>query len=214
MGVYHVSACVTSPGGNAHWWISDVYGPQDEPAKIEFLNELHEFRASRVGPWIVGGDFNMIASAADKNNDRLHHRSMRCFRRFLTDEELRDLYLHGRRYTWSSERDPPMLERIDRVLCSIGWEVAHPHCLMRCLSSAASDHAPLLVDCTPRSPGPRRFHFERFWPTLEGFRQTVADAWNAAPPEADPFRRLFVRLKRTAHRLQSWSSRSIGHVAT
>jgi hypothetical protein len=109
---------------------------------------------------------------------------------------------------------PSHVERIDRILCSVGWEVAHPHCLMRCLSSAASDHAPLLVDCTPRSPGPRRFHFERFWPTLEGFGQTVADAWNAAPPEADPFRRLFVRLKRTARRLQSWSSRSIGHVAT
>ena len=41
----------------------------------------------------------MIASAADKNNDTLNQRSMRQFRRLMADTEIRDLYLHGRRYT-------------------------------------------------------------------------------------------------------------------
>ena len=76
-----------------------------------------------------------------------------------------------------------------------------------------SDHAPLLIDCTPCTPGPRRFHFEKFWPKIDGFHVTVADAWNSCPADDDPFRRIFARLKFTAKRLQSWSARRIGHVA-
>lgn len=60
----------------------------------------------------------MTAAAADKNNARLNMRLIRRFRRFMADMELRDMYLHGRRYTWSSERDNPTLVRIDRVLCT------------------------------------------------------------------------------------------------
>ncbi|XP_073354051.1 uncharacterized protein [Aegilops tauschii subsp. strangulata] len=136
------------------------------------------------------------------------------FRRFLADEELRDTYLHDQRYTWSSERNLPTLVRIDRVLRSPEWETTHPHSLPRCLSSVTSDHAPLLVDCTPRSPGPRRFYFERFWTTLDSFHHAVSEAWHAAPMDPAPFHRLFTRLKCIMRRLRSWSSRSIGQVAT
>jgi hypothetical protein len=30
-------------------------------------------------------------------------------------------------------------------------------------------------------PGKRRFHFESFWPKLEGFQEAVEAAWNSAP---------------------------------
>ncbi|XP_073360376.1 uncharacterized protein [Aegilops tauschii subsp. strangulata] len=65
------------------------------------------------------------------------------FWRFIGDEELCDMYMHGRRYTWSSERDTPTLVRNDRILCTSRWEIAHPHCLLHCLSSATFDHCPL-----------------------------------------------------------------------
>ncbi|XP_073363170.1 uncharacterized protein [Aegilops tauschii subsp. strangulata] len=148
-----MTALVSSLAGEGHWWLTGVYGPQDDAAKLEFLAELHDVRESRVGPWLIGGDFNMITSASEKNNSNINHRSMSRFRRFIADEELRDLYMHGRRYTWSNERDAPTLVRNDRILCTSGWEIAHPHCLLRCLSSTAFDHCPLLVDCVARPPG-------------------------------------------------------------
>jgi len=43
------------------------------------------------------------------------------FRQFLNDVELQELYLKGRLYTWSIERDNPMLERLDRVFISEDW---------------------------------------------------------------------------------------------
>ena len=85
--------------------------------------------------------------------------------------------------------------------------------MLRCLSSAASDHAPLLLDCTARSPGTRRFHFERFWPRSDSYTQVVLEAWATAADEPDPFRRLVARLKNTARRLQSWSAKKIGDVS-
>ena len=52
---------------------------------------LHDFRSTCAGPWLVGGDFNMIVSASDKNNGRLNHKSMSRFRRFIADMELSDI---------------------------------------------------------------------------------------------------------------------------
>nr|XP_020191500.1 uncharacterized protein LOC109777266 [Aegilops tauschii subsp. strangulata] len=106
---HFVTACATTPGSDSYWWITGVYGPRDEAGKASMLADLSDFRAARIGPWIVNGDFNMITSAADKNNDRLNQPSMRRFCHFMADTEIRDLYLHGRRYTWSNERDPPTL---------------------------------------------------------------------------------------------------------
>lgn len=181
---------------------------------MAFLAELQDMRALTAGPWLVGGDFNMIASTEDKNNDRINHRPMHHFHRFITDLVLRDIYLHGRRYTWSSEQQAPTLVRNDRVMCTTDWETLQPHHVLRCLSSAASDHCPMLVDCSPRLGGKRRFHFERFWPKLEGFQQTVSEAWNSVLPDDDPFRRIYAMLKATARHLQSWSERTIGNIST
>ncbi|KAE8778282.1 hypothetical protein D1007_48867 [Hordeum vulgare] len=155
----------------------------------------------------------MILLAAEKRNANINHHIMGRFRQFIADEELRDLYMHDRRYTGSNERDNPTLVRNDRILYTSGWETAHPHCLLQCLSSAASDHCPLLVDCVARPPGARRFHFERFWPKLQGFHDMVSKAWTSSAPDADPFRRIVIRPKATARQLQRWSARTIGNVS-
>lgn len=41
---------------------------------MAFLADLHDVRASRIGPWLIGGDFNMILSEADKNNSHVNRR--------------------------------------------------------------------------------------------------------------------------------------------
>lgn len=91
---------------------------------MAFLVELHDARALCAGPWLISGDFYMIAMAPDKSNNRLDCGMISRFRRFIADEELLDIYLHGCLYTWSSERETPILERINRALCTSGWAVA------------------------------------------------------------------------------------------
>ncbi|XP_073353795.1 uncharacterized protein [Aegilops tauschii subsp. strangulata] len=186
IGDHHIMALVTPLDGSVHWWLTGVYGPQEDAAKLDFISDLRDVCASRIGLWLLGGDFIVIVAPDEKNNPHVNHRCMNRFRRFIADEELRDLYLHGRRYTWSSERDALTLVSIDRVLCTSCWEIAHPNCLLQCLSSAASDRFPLLMDCVSRPPGARRFHFDRFWPKLDGFHQVVSEAWNSIHPDPIP----------------------------
>ena len=76
------------------WWITSVYGPQSTEEKIEFLNELSERRSLCPGPWLVVRDFNIILNARDENNDNLDRAMM-----FVSQHELKDVYLHMRKYT-------------------------------------------------------------------------------------------------------------------
>jgi endonuclease/exonuclease/phosphatase family metal-dependent hydrolase len=113
-----------------------VYGPQSSDEKAQFMAELLERRSLCPGAWLVIGDFNMILRASEKNNENLDRRSMTRFRDFVNSHELKELYMHGRTYTWSNERQTPTLTRIDRALISINWDLTYPdlaasHLLLR-----------------------------------------------------------------------------------
>src|SRR4051812_35984567 len=58
-----------SLSGAGHWWLTGVYGPQDNKAKLDFIADLHDVRESRIGPWLLGGDFNMITSAVGRSRE-------------------------------------------------------------------------------------------------------------------------------------------------
>jgi hypothetical protein len=105
--------------GPARWWFTGVYGPQSDADKCLFLCELKDVRDLHPGPWVVAGDFNLIVDAADKNNANLNHHMMGKFRRLLAEVELKELYLNGRRFTWSNERERATLERLDRVFSTV-----------------------------------------------------------------------------------------------
>jgi hypothetical protein len=205
-----LSAKVATAAGTP-WWITIVYGPQSDADKITFLQELRDVCAACPGPWLLCGDFNLIYRIEDKNNSNLNRRMMGRFRRLFNDLALKEIYLNGRRYTWSNGQDPPTLVHLDRFFCTSDWEDGHGDCHLRCLASVVSDHSPLLLDCAPLPPAQRRFRFEEFWLRLDGFHDTVADAWLSVH-DADPFRRLTLRLQATARKLTSWSAKSAGNV--
>ena len=71
---------------------------------------------------MLSGDFNLIADPSDKSNDRINRQMMGRFRRCISDLDMHEVYLNGRRYTWSNERTAPTLEKLDRVLVSVEWE--------------------------------------------------------------------------------------------
>jgi uncharacterized protein with NRDE domain len=110
------------------WWLTVVYGPQDEAEKTLFLEEITAIRDQYDGAWVIVGDFNLILDEADKNNGRINRRTMRRFRRTVAELELMDIHLHGRRYTWSNERQRPNMVRLDWALASLQWEERFPSC--------------------------------------------------------------------------------------
>jgi len=168
------------------WWLSSVYGPQDDSDKILFLEELEAIRDSCSGPWAVCGDFNLILSETDKNNNRINRANLSRFRRTVEDLELQDLHLHGRCFTWSNEWENPTLVRLDRVLVSLGWDEMFPNSYLRCLGTDALDHCPLLLHTNLGSMSKSRFHFEVFWPKFADYEQVIKDAWRCQPASRGP----------------------------
>jgi endonuclease/exonuclease/phosphatase family metal-dependent hydrolase len=53
--------------------------------------------------------------------------------------------MNGGLYTWSNNQDPPVLEKLDRILVSKSWEDLFPHALVRKLPREVSNHNPLIV---------------------------------------------------------------------
>lgn len=139
----------------APWWITIVYGPQSEADKIEFLQELRTVGATCTGPWLLCGDFNLIYREEHKNNSNLNRRMMGCFWRLINELALKEIYLNGRRYTWSNGQNPPSLVHLNRFFCTSDWEDTHGGCHLRCLASVISDNCLLVLDCAPIPPGHR-----------------------------------------------------------
>jgi exonuclease III len=194
------------------WWFTGVYGPQPDDQKLQFLNELRTFRSACFGPWIIGGDVNLIYRAEDKNNSNLDRAMMGRFRRILNELNLSELPLMGRKFTWSNERASPTLVRLDRVFHTSDWGDYFPDCVLQSSATFISDHCPLLLGLHEYSQGRRRFHFESYWPKLEGFMEKVEESWVQPVGSFCPLQRFAVKLKSLSKHLQSWSQRSVGNV--
>lgn len=196
------------------WWFSGVYGPHVDADKPSFLEELREVRGHCAGPWMLAGDFNMIYSSEDKNNDNINRAMMGRFRRFVNEMELKEIPLLGRRYTWSNERASPTLVKLDRVLCTSDWEDIFPDCVLQSQETEISDHCPLVLGLKDSVQGKRRFHFESCWTQLPDFLDTVKASWEQLVDRVGPLQRISVKLKRLSRALQSWSSKKVGHIKT
>jgi hypothetical protein len=154
----------------------------------------------------------MILYASEKNNGTLDRNMMSRFRNFVEEHELKDLYLHGRRFTCSNERELPTMTRIDRALVSVDWDLMNAEAIMQVLSSSASDHAPLHISLNAAFRPKRRFRFEVFWTKLEGFEDAVREAWKCDEEIVDPFRRLDALFWNAAESLQSWGQRKASNI--
>ena len=161
---------------------------------------------------MIAGDFNLIFKDSDKNNANLNRVMMRRFRGLIEDLALKEIPLHGRKFTWYNHQETLVLVKLDRVLCSVDWELLFPNVLLQSAASQDSDHCPLLLGLRDNKSGKRRFHFESFWTKLDGFQEVVHSGWNAVIPVPCPFKTVELKLKETAKRLQAWSEKKVGHV--
>jgi hypothetical protein len=135
------------------------------------------------------------------------------FRRWINDLGVYEIPLHGRKYTWTSSftNASPTLVWLDRMFCTLDWEDQFPGCLLQCATSNDSDHCPLILGLQDIIECKKRFHFEAFWPSLDGFLEVVKDAWDTVQPTTCPLHTLALKLKPSARGLQSWSQKKFGH---
>lgn len=116
--------------------------------EIQQINRVNNF------PWICVGDFNDILYPWEKVGKRPADLTrMLSFHAVLNDCALLELESKGCRYTWMNNREGEELvkERLDRVLCSMDWQIMFSGAEVLALPAVGSDHSPLILDTTAHS---------------------------------------------------------------
>ena len=101
------------------WNFLNVYDAAQSENKNEFLAELARFCSKNNQPYLVGGDFNIIRFASDKNKPSGVHKHTDLFNNIISTYDLIDIHLVGGRYTWSNNHETQLLK---------GWiEFSYPN---------------------------------------------------------------------------------------
>lgn len=120
------------------------------------------------------GDFNMIYKAANKNNSRLNRRLLGKCKAVLDNLELRELLLHGRKFTLTSSnsvQSETTMTRIDPMFSSTDWEEIFPLAHLYAWVSTVSDHSPLILQGDSSAQKFKGFRFETYWLKLPWFHE-------------------------------------------
>nr|XP_045086396.1 disease resistance protein RGA5-like [Aegilops tauschii subsp. strangulata] len=84
-GEFFVSMEIFERALNFKWQVVIVYGPADHRRSPAFLEELHLKISNSLLPVVVGGDFNLIRSPDEKNNDRINLPWIHLFNDWITE---------------------------------------------------------------------------------------------------------------------------------
>jgi hypothetical protein len=161
-GDYYVKFYLCNKDTNFKWTLVAVYGPAQNPQKEQEL--VHMTGHERL-PILLGGDFNILRHAREKNKENFEERWPFLFNCVIDGLKLRELEMSGRWYTWANLLPNPTYEKLDRVLISTEWELTHPLSMVVALPRAISDHTPLLIDSAQPSSSNNMpmFKFELGW---------------------------------------------------
>ncbi|XBH72101.1 hypothetical protein VPH35_099475 [Triticum aestivum] len=174
-----IVATVKNRSDGFMWHLVAVYGTSYNEFKLDFFAELHDIMDGLTYPALLGGDFNLVRSTADKNNGVINSQFSYLFNKWC----LMEINIANRKYTWSNNQDSPIFATIDRVFASISWDAHFPLSVVSALPRVGSDHTPLLLDTGARRvTSPRIFRFEKWWLDHPDLKKMVIDTWNTSAP--------------------------------
>lgn len=197
---------------NVKWSLVNVYGPpQDEDE--EFLCELAAFCSDMKEPYILGGDFNIIRFAYEKNKNFQRSRFSDLFNTVIHANDLREIYMAGGKYTWSNNQENPTLERLDRILMSREWENLFPTMTSYKNPREVSDHNPIiLTTCGNRPKKKLEFRFELSWLNQPDFLENVDRIWKEPTRDTNSLDKVQFKLKKIKKFFKGWGFNLAGSV--
>ncbi|KAK8990606.1 hypothetical protein V6N11_009298 [Hibiscus sabdariffa] len=90
--------------------------------------------------------------------------------------------ISGGAFTWSNHRcdDEDILEKLDRVLCSPGWNILFPKTMVMLDIAIGSDHAPVIIQLQGlKKMYKKEFQFESKWLLEVDCTSTVQGSWES-----------------------------------
>jgi exonuclease III len=95
-GQFFLSLSILHRASNRILEVIGIYGPADHGRSRAFLDEISTKLEACNRPVLMGGDFNLIRAATDKNNDNLNWPLIDLFNEHIANWALRELPRTGR----------------------------------------------------------------------------------------------------------------------
>jgi hypothetical protein len=163
-------------------------------------------------PILIGGDFNILRSPDEKNNDNYDDRWSFLFNAIIDGLCLQELQMSGWKFTWANNLVNPTYEKLDRVLMSTEWEHKFPLSSVVALNRDISDHTPLLLNTNTSSlsNAQHSFKFELGWLLRDGFVDMVKEIWSSVDEGNSAMERWQAKIRRLRQHLRGWSKYTSG----
>jgi hypothetical protein len=107
--------------------------------------------------WLLVGDYNFIRSLENKNKPGGNVNDMLLFNDFIRRQNLTELPIKDRKFTWSNMQEDPLLEQLDWFFTSLHWTTSYPSTIVTTQGKPTSDHIPCDQYLAVRSSGLKFF---------------------------------------------------------
>lgn len=212
----HIDVIITEPEG-ARWTATFVYGEPKAQNRHEMWNLLRRIRLNASDPWLMIGDFNE-AMWQIEHRSRVKHseRQMRDFREVLVECDLQDIGFQGVPWTYDNNQASPnnVKVRLDRAVASPVWRAMFDQANIMHLTTACSDHVPLLLKKGGNMQQRRRSKincFEAVWERVKSFNSIEHESWDDGGL-AKNLGDVRTKLAYTMENLKRWSRDKIGNI--
>jgi exonuclease III len=186
------------------WILTSVYAPCTAEGKRQFIDWFKGFYVQDDLDWIVLGDFNLMRSPSNRNRDGGNIQEMFMFNEAISALGLNEVEIVGRKYTWSNQQSPPLLEKIDWVFTNTAWINSFPNTSAKALNMQPSDHCPCVVSISTNIPKANIFRLENYWLQHPQFLNIIQHCWAANFQEQDKAKRVTAKLKLVRQELRKW----------
>ncbi|KAL2471352.1 Uncharacterized protein Adt_39488 [Abeliophyllum distichum] len=200
---------VEDPRLSRPMYITPVYASCSPVGRRNLWMGLHQISLVVDGPWMVGGDFNVIAHNGERTGHNTRDRGTSDFADMMMDCGLTDAGYSGSQYTWTNGR---VWKRLDRVLINPAVGSSCSSFSVRHLNRSTSDHSPLLIQWSSDDDlGPRPFRFLNVWSRHHDFLSFVSQKWSF-PTHHTGMIALWEKIFRLKQGLRWWNRHVFGDI--
>ncbi|XVF64887.1 hypothetical protein PTKIN_Ptkin09bG0203000 [Pterospermum kingtungense] len=194
--------------------LTAIYGMNTGVERRALWTHLTHISNNIEIPWVLGGDFNVIASIDEiSNSNQVHNLDIQDFATCMDDLNLHDHVFASSIFTWTNRQDEGFVaKKLDRVLMNNSWSDLFPQSVVEFLALGSSDNSSVVLQLqhsvyTP----PSLFRFFNFWTKKTEFLDVVRQSWVVpVVGSTGHMHRLFCKLKRLKVVLKQFNKEHFG----
>ncbi|KAL2900783.1 Isoleucine--tRNA ligase, partial [Bienertia sinuspersici] len=184
--------CVIKPrSGLPEFFCTFIYAFNEAGNREVLWQDLTEFAACQVGPWMIMGDLNCVLQMEERCGSNVRMQEILPGRMCMERCGLIDTPYGGHFFTWSNKQvgEDRVFSKIDRVMAIEAWMKTFSRFTATFLPESISDHCPTVVrTINDDSEGKKPFKYYRMWREAEGYKEKVRMAWEGTDQGTSMYR--------------------------